>query len=177
MELCILMRVSEKESKLDVCQHFHLHLQAPEIGEEEADTQLPFSQTDLNILLRTLDVNRSTHRDFLPSEWARLQEWNLINGECRNSEDHMTLTENALEFKTLCTFLQQKLRDTLFPTEAFRSALRSILDRVPKNDVLHIRLEIPAGEKGQHLQLFHYPWELLSQDNVLWQNKRVNFSR
>lgn len=163
-------------------QKIRISLKGPGTGEVDTkETAMPFSQKDLDIIWRALDISHSTSRSFKPDELARLHEWKVCSDNKEvNERDKCELTEHDIEITVLHHNIRDRLRQTLFQSKDAEKKLGNFLHNISSDEAAHIRLEIPAGgeEQSYDVQLFQYPWELLCYDtDELWDNQRISISR
>ncbi len=163
-------------------QSINVDISGPGLGETSHVAPLPFTPTELPVVLRALEINRSVSETFNRDEWMQLEEWGIVSGQFQAGADgEMRLTETDINIDSLLSLVQTRLYAVLFEAHEANIILRIALKDVPAREALHIQLQFPPGDprQSQELLLGQYPWEVLSYAHTapLWQDKRVAFSR
>jgi hypothetical protein len=150
-------------------------------GQARGRAPVPFTLAELSVVLRALEINRAISEFFDREELDLLRTWGVVPGDFEaGASGQVKLGEEDIYFEELLGLVQERLYRTLFPTPEMNYGLAQTMGAIPPGQALHIRLELPAGNRHhpQDTQLFQYPWETLCYGSShLWQNRRVSFSR
>jgi hypothetical protein len=179
-QLKVIMSVTGEAVAETEGRPLHLALEGAQVGQIDGRSQMPFGQRDLAIILRALELNHSVRASFTPQELVRLQAWGVLAKDLEiQDQAWIVLEESDIHVDKLLTMVQQRLYHTLFPDEKQRNALHAALASLGPREALHLRLELPAGGAGEvaNVQLFQYPWEVLSYAGDFWKGRRATFSR
>ncbi len=137
---------------------------APSTGDVPTKTlPLPFTDDELAIIARALDLNTSTEvkRTFSAAEVAQLCAWGLLI-ENPNPVAEITLTGPQIHRELLRDTVRDRLYKAIFKElqGLFDTEFASLRTGCNQGQVLHVRLELWSDQ----VPLFQLPWELLSGD-------------
>ncbi len=153
-------------------------LEHPDGGQTDAITQLPFTWSELSVLLRALEISRNVRDTFDRDEWGQLEAWGITTTSFTpDAGEEMWATAKNLLSEPLLKLIQAQLVQLLFSAEPARQLLNLALSQVQPREALHLQLHLPPGTRPEERLLSQYPWEVLSSPLPQWPNKRVAISR